>query len=92
MRPRINKKRAIADALFSLGLHTTPKAVVQALSEQGVQGTEELVRQVRIEMLKEISGARMSKTSRPVPPPTVRRCPQGFPGRQGKARSGEIPS
>ncbi len=83
MRPRINKKRAIADAFFRLGLHTNPKAIVQALSEQSVQVTEELVRQVRIEMLKENSGARVSKTFRPVPSPPVRHRPQGFPGRQG---------
>ena len=78
-------KRAIRTAFFRLGLHTTPKALVHALREQGVQVGAELVRQVRIEVLKEATGARVAKVPRPVPSPGVRRRPKGFPGRRGWA-------
>jgi hypothetical protein len=78
------KKRAIRNALSRLGLHATPKAVVQALGWQGVRVTEELVRLVRFEMLAVTTRARISKVPRPVPPPAVRRCPKGFPGRRGR--------
>jgi hypothetical protein len=30
-------KRAVRNALFRLGLHTTPKGIVDALAQQGVQ-------------------------------------------------------
>jgi hypothetical protein len=77
------KKRAIRNTLFRLGLHATPKAVVNALREQGVPVDEKLVRQVRFEMLKENTGGRAGKASRPAPSPAVRRRPQGFPRRAG---------
>jgi len=75
------KKRAIKSGLYRLGLHTTPKGVVDALAQQGVQVDEELVRQVRFEMLKETTGAKGVKGIRPVPSAAVRRCPKGFPER-----------
>jgi hypothetical protein len=75
-------KRAIRNAFYRLGLHTTPKAVVQALGEQGIPVDEEVVRQVRFEVLKETTGARVGKVSRSVGSPVVRRCPKGFPGRR----------
>jgi hypothetical protein len=74
-------KRAIRNAFFRLGLHATPKAVAHALSGQGVEVDEEPVRQVRFEMLKENTGARAGKATRPVRSPAVRRRPQGFPKR-----------
>jgi len=46
-------KQAVRHAFYRLGLHTRSKAVVHVLLEQGVQVDEELVRQVRFEMLKE---------------------------------------
>jgi hypothetical protein len=73
------KRRAIRSALYRLGLHATPQAVLLALREQGVVVGEALVRQVRFEMLKECTGARAGKVSRPVQSPAVRRRPQGFP-------------
>jgi hypothetical protein len=75
------KKRAIRHALFRLGLHATPKAVADALAQQGVRVDEELVRQVRFELVKESTGARAADAHRPVPSPAVRRRPQGFPRR-----------
>jgi hypothetical protein len=73
------KKRTIRNAFFCLGLHAPPKAVAHALREQGIQVDEQLVRQVHFELLKETTEARTAKVHRPVPPPAVRRCPQGFP-------------
>ena len=73
------KKRAIRNAFHRLGLHATAKGVVHALAQQGIQVDEELVRQVWIELVRETTGARVGKASRPVSSPAVRRCPQGFP-------------
>ena len=72
-------RRAIRNALFRLGLHTTPKGIVDALAQQGIQVSEELGRQVRIEMLKKTQRAVLSPD--PVPVSSVRRCPKGFPRR-----------
>jgi hypothetical protein len=77
-------KRAIRIAFFRLGLHTTSKAIVEALAKQGIPVTEELVCIVRIEMLKKTTRANAGKVARPVPPPAVRRRPQAFPGRRGR--------
>jgi hypothetical protein len=75
------KKRAIRNSFYRLGLHTTPKAVTHALRQQGIPVAEQLVRQVRIEMLKETTTERVGKASIPVSSPAVRRRPQRFPGR-----------
>jgi hypothetical protein len=75
------KKQVIRTALFRLGLHAPAKAVVHALSEQGIRADEQLVRQVQIQLLKETTGARVSTVPGPVSSPAVRRRPQGFPGR-----------
>jgi hypothetical protein len=66
-----DKKRTIRNALYRLGLHATTKAVIHALRERGVRIDEELVRQVRIEMLKEVTGAGVGKVLRPAPPPAA---------------------
>ena len=75
------KKRAIRNTFFRLGLQATPKGVVHVLAQQGVRVSEELVRQVRFEMLNETAGERIAGVSRPVPSPAVRRRPQGYPRR-----------
>jgi hypothetical protein len=77
-------KRAIRNALYRLGLHTTPKAVADVLRGQGVLVDEGLVRQVRFEMLKEAARGKVGKVARPAPPPGVRCRPQGFPGRRDR--------
>jgi hypothetical protein len=74
-------RRAIRNALFRLEPHATPKAVTHALAQQGVQVDEELVRRVRIELLKESTGARNTEVPGALPSPAVRRRPQGFPRR-----------
>jgi hypothetical protein len=78
------KVRAIRNAFFRLGLHATPRAVVHALAQQGIQVDEGLVRQVPFEFLKGSTGARVGKASRPVKLPAVWRRSEGFPGRRGE--------
>jgi hypothetical protein len=51
------------------------------LAQRGVLVDEELVRQVRFEMLKEITKATVGMVARPEKSPAVRRRPKGFPGR-----------
>ena len=74
-------KRAIRNAFYRLGLHATPKGVVHVLAQQGVRLSEEVVRQVRFEILNETAGERFAGVSRPVRSPAVRWRPQGFPER-----------
>lgn len=76
MRP--GKRQAIRNAFYRLGLHVTPKGVVHALAQQGILVDEQLVRQVRFEMLKQTTGERPTRVSRPTFSGPVRR-PQGFP-------------
>jgi hypothetical protein len=68
--------QAIRLAFFRFGLHTAPKGIVGALAQQGMHVNEELVRQVRFEMLKQSTRRVISKTG-PVPSPGVRHRPQG---------------
>jgi hypothetical protein len=75
------KKQAIRNAFHRLGLHAKPTEVVQVLALLGVQVDEELVRLVRIELLKRTPGGNSAKVSTLVKPPAVRRCPKGFPRR-----------
>jgi hypothetical protein len=80
-----NTKRAIKNAFFRLGLHATPKGVVHALAQGGVQVEEELVRLVRYEMLKETTRKKAAEVSTPVTSPALRRYPKVFPRRDGRA-------
>jgi hypothetical protein len=41
-------KRAIRNAFYRLGLHTTPKAIARGLREQGVLVDEGFVRAIRV--------------------------------------------
>jgi hypothetical protein len=76
---RTTTREAIRCAVFRLGLHTKPKAVVHALRERGIQVDEQLVQQVHFALLKESSRARIGEVFSLVPLPDVRRRPQGFP-------------
>ena len=82
------KKQAFRNAIFRLGLHATPMAVVHALAQQGIEVNEELVRQVRFGMLKESAEVWAGKVAGPVS--EVRRCPKGF-ARAEWIRSGPLP-
>jgi hypothetical protein len=71
------KKTSIRQAFFRLGLHTKPRSIVHALAQQGIHVDEKLVRRVRFELLKIMTGSRVRKTSRPISQP-MRRWPQRF--------------
>ena len=76
------RKHAIRNAIFRLGMQSSPKDVIRALEQQGIEVSEELVRLVRIELLKDTTDGRVAKVARPVLSPAVRRCPKGFPRRR----------
>jgi hypothetical protein len=75
-----SKKKAVADALFRLGLHARAEAVVQKLAEQGITVSEALVKLVRLELLK-----KNTQPCGPLPRPVTRTAvphrPQGYPRR-----------
>ena len=51
----ISRTRAIQNALARLGMQASPKQVVAALAEFGIDVTETLVRQVKVQMLKRLA-------------------------------------
>ena len=81
-RAEDQQKRAIRNVFFRLGLHARPKEVINTLERDGVQVNEELVRLVRIELLKNIARGGHAGLPRKAPSPAVRRCPKGFPQRR----------
>jgi hypothetical protein len=85
MRDGNSRKRAIADALFRLGMHARAEAVVRALAEQGIRASAGLVALVRLELLKKHTQPSSASRS-PRAAPAVRRFPRGFPrrGKHGK--------
>ena len=48
-----SKARAIQNALARLGMQASPEQVVAALADLGIVVNEALVRQVKVEMLKQ---------------------------------------
>jgi hypothetical protein len=80
MHPTSNTE-AIRHALHRLGLHFPPKGIVAALAQQGIEVDEELVRDVRFEMLIEGIRSKVAKVPVRVKSPAVGRRPQGFPKR-----------
>jgi hypothetical protein len=50
-----SKRRVIQNALARLGMQASPKQVVAALAEFGIDVTETLVRQVKVQMLKRVA-------------------------------------
>jgi hypothetical protein len=60
-----NIQRAIRNALIRLGLHVTPKQVVEALEEQGIEVSEEFVVRVKGRMNREEAKAVRERSKRP---------------------------
>jgi hypothetical protein len=87
MGRRVNsggKRRAVRNALGRLGLHAGDGQVVRELERQGVSVSGELVRAVRVEMLKETAELRRQRAALPNrPDPAVRHRPQKRPPRRG---------
>jgi hypothetical protein len=76
-----SKKHAIRMALFRLGMQAKPKEVVQALADQGIFVSHDLVRLVKIEMTEKLVEATRIKFKQVVPPKSVRRRPNAIPRR-----------
>ncbi len=78
----ISKARAIQNALARLGMQTSPEQVVAALAEFGIDVNEGLVRQVKVDMLKQAAKAERQQVRTPqVERPQVR-CPPKVPPRR----------
>jgi hypothetical protein len=71
----ISKTQAIRHVFFRLGMQAAPKSIVQALAQQGIQVTEELVKLVRFEMLKRTTKANVGNVGSKTIVPRVRRLP-----------------
>lgn len=76
-----NKKHAIRMSLFRLGMQAKPKEVVQALADQGIFVSHDLVRLMKIEMTEKLAGATRIKFKQVIPPKSLRRRPNAIPRR-----------
>jgi hypothetical protein len=77
------RTRAIHNALARLGMQASPKQVVAALASFGIDVTEGLVRQVKVEMLKEAAQVERQRAKvRNADRPKVRRPPKVPPRRR----------
>ncbi len=61
----MGRRRAIQKALGRLGMQASNREVVAALAGCGMSVTEELVRQVKVEMLKEASKGERQRVTVP---------------------------
>jgi hypothetical protein len=74
-----NERQAIRNALSHLGIHFPPKGVVATLAQKRIEVDEELVREVRFQMLLECTGQKVAKLSKPAMSPAVKRHPKELP-------------
>ena len=61
----MGRRRAIQNTLGRLGIQASNQEVVAALAECGMSVTEELVRQVKVKMLKEAAKVERQKVTVP---------------------------
>lgn len=61
----MGRRRAIKQTLGRLGMQAANNEVVAALAECGILVSEEMVRQVRVEMLKEVAKVERHKVTVP---------------------------
>jgi hypothetical protein len=78
----VSKKRAIQNTLGRLGMQASNQEVVAALAEVGIGVTEGLIRQVRVEMLKEAARVERQRARHPATLHRLQR-PQKIPSRRG---------
>jgi NAD(P)H-dependent FMN reductase len=77
-----SRARAIQNVLARLGMQASPAQVVAALADIGIVVNEVLVRQVRVEMLKQAAKVERQLVGRPqIERPQVRRPPKLPPRR-----------
>jgi hypothetical protein len=61
----MGRRRAIPKALCRLGMQASNREIVASLAEFGIDVTEGLVRQVKVEMLKEAANVERQKVTVP---------------------------
>ena len=61
MAKRIRKSRVVLTVLGRLGLHANSSDVVAELAKHGIEVSAGLVQKVKIELMKDTSGARRQK-------------------------------
>ena len=77
MRKKSSRTRAIQNTLARLGMQASPEQVAAALANFGIVVNEALVRQVRVEMLKQAARIERQQVRTPqVERPQVRRPPK----------------
>jgi hypothetical protein len=82
MRKKSSRTRAIQNTLARLGMQASPEQVVAALANFGIDVNEGLVRQVKLEMLKQAAKVKRQQVRTPqVEQPQVRR-PSKVPSRR----------
>jgi NAD(P)H-dependent FMN reductase len=82
MKKKGSRTRAIQNVLARMGMQASPKQVVAALAEFGIDVTERLVHQVKVEMLKQAAKSeRQQVRTSQVQRPQVRR-PSKVPPRR----------
>jgi hypothetical protein len=78
----IRKTRVIQNALARLGMQAKPKQVVAALADFGIDVSAGLIRQVKVEMVKEATKVERLRVKVPrAGRAKVRRPPKVLPGR-----------
>lgn len=81
-----SRARAIQNALARLGMQARPAQVVATLADIGIVVNEALVRQVRVEMLKQAAKVERQQVKTPqIKRPQVRRPPKLPPRRSFRA-------
>ena len=86
MTKKSSRTTAIQNALARLGMQASPKQVVAALAEFGIDVTEALVRRVKMEMLKRAAKTERQQMRTPqVKHPQVRRPPKVPPRRSHRS-------
>jgi hypothetical protein len=84
--PGTSKTRAIQNALDRLGMQASPQQVVAALAEFGIDVNGGLVRQVKLEMLKQAAKVeRQQVKGLKAERPQVRRPPKLPPRRNSRS-------
>jgi hypothetical protein len=82
MTKQSSTKRTIQNTLARMGMQASPAQVVAALAEFGIGVNEALVRQVKVEMLKQAVKVERQQVRTPqIERPQVRRSPKLPPRR-----------
>ena len=82
VRKDISKTRAIQNALARLGMQASPKQVVAALAEFGIDVDEGQVRQFKVDMLKQAAKVERQQVRTPQIERSQVRRPPKVPPRQ----------